>query len=118
METDTQLFINNSKKDLLELVKLNDILYLESIEKYTRVICCSNQQFTICKCLSQVEEKLPEIHFFKIHKSFIINVGYIKSIHSGPVKLVTFQNGIELKIAERRYKDLINFIKSKYLVLG
>jgi two-component system LytT family response regulator len=117
METESQLCINN-KNDLFEFVKLTNILYLESIETYTRVVCFNDQHFTICKCLSQVEEKLPEVSFFKIHKSFIINVGYIKNIRSSPVKIVVLQNGTELKIAERRYRDLIKFIKSRYVVLG
>jgi two-component system, LytTR family, response regulator len=117
METETQLYISN-KNDLFEFVKLANILYLESIERFTRVVCFNEQHFTICKCLSQVEEKLPDQNFFKIHKSFIINVGYIKNIRSSPVKMIVLQNGMELKIAERRYRDLIKFIKSKYLVLG
>ncbi|MGE0090399.1 MAG: LytR/AlgR family response regulator transcription factor [Bacteroidales bacterium] len=118
MESETQLLINNNKNELFEFVKLKNILYLESIETFTRVVCYNEQHFTICKCLSQVEEKLPDLNFFKIHKSFIINVGYIKNIRSNPVKMVVLQNGTELKIAERRYKDLIIFIKSKYVVLG
>lgn len=117
MEKGTQFCINY-KNDVFEFVKLTDVLYLESIESYTRIVCYNDQHFTICKCLSQVEEKLPDLNFFKIHKSFIINVRYIKNIRSSPVKMVVLQNGTELKIAERRYRDLIKFIKSKYLVLG
>ena len=118
METETQLLINNKKSELFEFVKLSNILYLESKETCTRIVCFNDQHFTICKYLSQVEEKLPELSFFKIHKSFIINVGYIKNIRSNPVKMVVLQNGVELKIAERRYRDLIKFIKSKYSILG
>lgn len=116
MENITNVCIN-SNDDFIQFVKLNDILYLESIDTFTRIVCSNNYNYTLRQCLSQIGEKLPDQNFFKIHKSIIVNVEYIKKIRTKPMRTVVLNGGKELKIAERRYKEFIGFIKSRYLVL-
>lgn len=111
-----KLLIKNESEDsrVLEVKKLNEIVYIESFEGNTKAFYCEGKEGFIKRCLSQVEEKLPDDKFFKIHKSIIINIDYLVSINMDINKTVLMKNGKELKIAHRRYKDFIKFVKLNF----
>ena len=98
----------------LQIKELKDVVYLESRGKKTKTVCSEVKEYSVKKSLSEVEEKLPEEKFFKIHKSFIINIDYLRGINVNSHKTVLLQNGIELNIAHRKYKDFMDFIKSRF----
>ena len=100
---------------IIKIKELTDIVYLESYGKKTRTVCCKGEEYLLKKCLSEVEEKLPPENFFKIHKSIIINIDYLKGINFNSHKTVLLHNGIELNIAHRKYKDFMDFIKARFV---
>ena len=100
--------------NVLQVKELSEIVYMESFGSKTKTHCCEGKEYLIKKCLSRVEEKLPNEKFFKIHKSFIININYLKGINVNTDKTVLLHDGIELKIAHRKYKDFIEFVKCKF----
>ena len=104
--------LNEHNKEFL-IKEIEDIIYLESLGNKTKTVCCEGE-FLIKKCLSIVEEKLPDDKFFKIHKSFIINIDYLKGINLNSSKKVLLKDGIQLNIAHRKYKDFMQFIKSRF----
>jgi two-component system, LytTR family, response regulator len=59
-------------------VLLNDILYIESMKDYVKVVTVTNTIITR-QSISSVEAMLPENRFIRIHRSFIVSVGKIKS---------------------------------------
>ncbi len=99
-----------------KIKELNEIVYLESNGRKTRTYCSEGKEFIIKKCLSEVEEKLPDNNFFKIHKSIIINVDHLKGINVNTHKTVILHKGIELKIAHRKYKDFMDFVKTRFTI--
>lgn len=99
-----------------KIKELKEIIYLESNGRKTRTFCSEGKEFVIKRCLSEVEEKLPDENFFKIHKSIIINIDYLKGINVNTNRTVLLQNGIELKIAYRKYKDFMDFVKAKFVI--
>ena len=60
-----------TEKRLVKVI-LKDILYIESIRDYTRVIT-RNQHLIAHQRISQLEEKLPEDWFLRIHRSYLVN---------------------------------------------
>ena len=107
-----KIIINNN--DVLQVKELSEIVYLESCGSITKTYCCEGNEYLINKCLCNVEEKLPNDKFFKIHKSFIINVDYLRGIDVNANNTVLLHNGIELRIAHRKYKDFMEFLKSNF----
>lgn len=59
-------------------VFLKDILYIESLKDYIKIVTPKTQYLTYQR-LSLMEEKLPEDKFMRIHKSYIIAYDKIKS---------------------------------------
>lgn len=79
-------------------IKLNELVYLESLSDYVKIYF-SDQSLTTRDTISSFEESLPET-FVRIHRSYIVNLDYITEFSS---KSVTVGN-TELPIS-RTYKD-------------
>jgi DNA-binding LytR/AlgR family response regulator len=63
------------------LVKLNtrDIYYIEALKDYV-VINTLNTRYTIHSTMKDIEAKLPESDFFRVHRSFIVRLDKITAI--------------------------------------
>jgi DNA-binding LytR/AlgR family response regulator len=59
-------------------VALADILYIESIKDYIKVIATSGTVITK-QSISSIEETLPKDMFIRIHRSYIVSVNKIES---------------------------------------
>ncbi|MCH4824221.1 response regulator [Gramella lutea] len=60
-------------------VPIKDILYIEAERNYCRIFS-SNQEYLLVITLKEMDKKLPSRHFFRIHRSYIINISQIKEI--------------------------------------
>lgn len=56
----------------------NDILFLESDGNYCTIHTNNNKKIVLTKKLKEVGAKLPDEQFFRVHNSYIINLGRIK----------------------------------------
>lgn len=76
------LFIRD--KGMLVKIKFSDILFLEAESNYT-TLHLANTRYTLRSTLKNAEEQLPPERFFRIHKSFIINLQEIDKVDSSQV---------------------------------
>jgi DNA-binding LytR/AlgR family response regulator len=60
-------------------VDIKDILYIEAERNYCRIFS-SSKEYLVVMALKEMDEKLPHKHFFRIHRSYIINLSQIKEI--------------------------------------
>lgn len=80
-------------------VWLRDILYIEGLGDYVKVFTAAGPVVTYER-LSYLEEKLPEEHFLRVHKSYIIAVDKVQSFSGAEVKVA----GKRIPVG-RMYKD-------------
>lgn len=80
-------------------VWLRDILYIEGLGDYVKIFTASGPIVTYER-LSYLEEKLPEEHFLRVHKSYIICVDKVQSYSGSTVKV----SGKQIPVG-RMYKD-------------
>lgn len=80
-------------------VWLKDILYIEGLGDYVKVFTAAGPMVTYER-LSYLEEKLPEEHFLRVHKSYIIATGQVQSFSGSEVKVA----GKRIPVG-RMYKD-------------
>ena len=74
--TERFLYFRADRK--MNKVLLNDILFIESLKDYVKIVTLKGQLITK-QSISSVEEMLPEDDFIRIHRSFIIALGKIDS---------------------------------------
>lgn len=61
------------------LIKLRDIIYMESEGEYVRLHLHGARPITTLVRLKNMETLLPSSHFVRIHRSYIINLNSVKS---------------------------------------
>lgn len=71
-----------------ELVKimLTDIIYIEALKDYVRIHLSPTERYVTHSTMKAMEEQLPD-YFFRIQRSFIINIQHIKSFYGNTVTL-------------------------------
>jgi DNA-binding LytR/AlgR family response regulator len=88
----------------------SDILYIESLDDYVKVHLKEMVLITH-ENISMLEEKLPYPPFVRIHRSFIINLKWVKTISNDGIGL----NGKELPIGRAFKKSALNRLSVKPL---
>ncbi|WP_255669484.1 LytR/AlgR family response regulator transcription factor [Myroides oncorhynchi] len=88
-----------------------DILYIEAMQNYLK-IHIAQKSFVIHQTMVAIEELLPKEHFFRIHKSYLINVNHICSISGSRVLI----NNTQLPIARLRKETLLKDVIYKNLL--
>ena len=99
------MFFNISKKKVK--IYLEDILYIESLREYIRIVT-TNKTIQTKLQLSQIEALLPKSHFIRIHRSFIVAKNKIEAFTSTDVEI----NNKQISIG-RSYKELVQSIIEK-----
>lgn len=96
-------------------VPLDDILYLavqqHNVTVVTKKLTSDRKQKEYCfyATLSDLEERLGLLGFLRIHKSFLVNMKYLKKFQCREAIL---DNGIVLRVGEKAYAEN----KKKYLL--
>ena len=80
------IFLNVDKT--LHKIILNDILFLESDRNYITIVT-QTQKLSFIDSLKNWNQKLPDLEFFQIHKSYIINAKYVTKISGNEVYINT-----------------------------
>ena len=83
-------------------LNLSRILYVEAKEKYQDIVSIDGSQMIRCS-ISQLEQALSPFHFFRIHRSFLVNFHYIYRIDSTSVCL---DDGQKLPLSRHRRKEV------------
>ena len=87
----------------VEIIWVKDILYLEGMENYSRVILANGDSIVSTTSLGRHYEELRNVGFYQCHKSYLVNFEHIlRYKKQGDVELITSH---QIPIARRR-KDL------------
>lgn len=92
-------------------VEPEEILYIQGIDNISKVFLTQNRKIILSKSLKYFEENLQN-QFFRIHKSFIVNIHECKKIDAAQL-LLSLSNGVKLPISRRNFKNF----KEKLLVV-
>jgi two-component system LytT family response regulator len=96
------------------LENLKSILYCEAQSNYVKIHTIDGRSILVSKTLKAVEEMLPKESYFRIHKSFLVNLNFIFQYDKSMGFFVEMSNSIKLPVSVRNNTALINAItKSK-----
>ena len=108
-KNDKYMMILETPKKYIKL-NCNEIHYCIMFSPYID-IHTSSEKITVRKKISELEREIPSKYFIRCHRSYIVNLKYVKSITKDSVVL---ESGIRIPISRGRYKDIndtfINYI--------
>lgn len=61
-----------------QFVLPNDIIFFEGDVNYSRAHFINGKKMTVATTLKICEERFRPFNFFRVHKGFLVNMGYIK----------------------------------------
>jgi two-component system LytT family response regulator len=64
------------------------------------------------KAIGEFEELLPKKIFCRIHKSYIININYIKKYQKGRGGFVIMQDGTSIEVSIRKKDEFLRLLES------
>jgi len=88
--------------DIVKLVNVSDIYYIESVDGKT-VVCCEKEKYIVKNRLYQIYEKLRESGFIQISKYCVININRLdkfRPLDNNRLEAV-LSNGIYLCITRK-----------------
>lgn len=80
LEYEDRLFIEVGERSCF--LKISDLIYLSAAGDYSEIFTADVQKSLVLKSLKEWEERLPEKHFTRIHRSTIINLEYVERVES------------------------------------
>lgn len=98
-------FFIRSNSALVKL-RLEDIVYFEADANYTQIFT-EEKKFIIRASLKELEEKLNDKRFARVHKSFMINLEKIENIQADFIQIADK----EIPIGRQQYRWLTGKIK-------
>ena len=96
-----------------QMIRISHIMYCEADVNYTKIHIVGQNDVLVSKTLKYIEELLPSDIFFRIHKSYLINLNYINNYVNKDGQYVVMDDGTELDVAFRRTDEFIKAITGK-----
>ena len=68
-------------RDHEKMVKINikDIYYIQADRNYSRIFS-KNRECLLVMTLKEIDDKLPDEHFLRIHRSYIVNLSHVDEV--------------------------------------
>jgi two-component system LytT family response regulator len=109
--TTRQLLLNTA--NTVKLINHQQIIFIEADDNYSKIYLDDHTQFRLSKTLGLVEEEINNEMFFRCHRTYLVNVFFIKEISKGDEMCITLKDGNKIPLAKRRLGDLRNLIGEK-----
>ncbi|AZA54534.1 LytR/AlgR family response regulator transcription factor [Chryseobacterium sp. G0201] len=112
LETD-YFMVKSQLKGKIIKINISDIDYIEGMKNYVAFHHSGTRTLALIT-MKEVEERLPEKHFMRIQKSFIIALNKVVALNGNQVVLKNIST--EIAIGETYRKQFLDTIKKKLIV--
>ena len=101
-------------------INLHEIVYFKGEGNYTEINLENGKKILISNLLCELERAMAKttLLFFRIHKSFLINIDYVIEYRCCREKRVVFPGQVEIPIAHRKAKEFCKLMKIHFLHLS
>ncbi len=94
--------------DGMTFISLHDIIFVEADSAYSIFHMLNQKKIVISKTLSYVEELLDDPGFFRVHKSYIINLKYVENYIRGDGGEIVMSNGVNISLSRSKKDEFLN----------
>lgn len=105
----TEVYIRQG--DCFQRIDWREILFVEGLQNYLK-LHFEKATLIIHQTMTSLEGMLPKEYFFRVHRSFLINLSYIQKIQGNMVYI----DGTIIPIAKPRKEELLKSVVYKYLI--
>jgi two-component system, LytTR family, response regulator len=102
----------------ISFIEVDDMVSLQADSNYTIIHMNTMQKLVISKTLKDFEELLDQTQFARIHKSYIVNLRYIKEYSTTDGGIVKMTDGNQWSISRRQLDSFLEKMKAASLMFG
>jgi two-component system LytT family response regulator len=95
------------------MLNTRNIEYCHAHNSYSIVITYSNKKYIITKSLRELEDILPKNQFYRTHKSYLVNIYYIRKYVHSKESYILMKSGIKIPVSIRIASSITEDIKNK-----
>ncbi len=99
-------------RDGLQLLKHEEILYLEASDSYTTIHLVDGKRIVSSKHIRVFEKNLDPKKFHRIHKSYIINLEHLRGFSRSEGNMAQLVNGALVPVSRRRMPEFLSLINT------
>jgi two-component system LytT family response regulator len=96
--------------DNIHLVRISDIIYCESDDYYTSFHLLDSTRIMVSRTLKEFDEMLSGYGFFRLHKSFLINLSHIVRFEKAEGGSVVLTNNCVVPVSSRKRELLLEML--------
>ena len=111
-DTDPTLVLSDSSS--YHAVKHSEIIYIQGSGNYTSIQLQNGKTLLSQEKLRYFEDHLTDSGFFRVHRSYIVNISQINSIMESRTGVAIMSNNQEIPIANRRLKEFLQAFRGYF----
>ena len=93
-------------------VNIEDILYCKAEDNYTRFVAINDKKYIVSRLLKEYDDLLHMNNFFRIHKSYLVNMNHVEKVIKKDGASVLMSNKEELPVSSRKKDEFFTFLKN------
>jgi len=97
--------------DNIYLVNVNEINYIESDGRYSTIFLESGEKVLVSITLKHYQEMLVEFGFYRVHKSYLINLAHIHRFEKSDGGYVILSGDAKVPVASRKREELMEMFE-------
>jgi DNA-binding LytR/AlgR family response regulator len=94
-------------------IQLSEIKYIEGSNEYIIIHLLKDKPLTTLMRMKNIEMMLPESHFMRIHRSFIVNLNQVKVIERNRI---VFDEKVYIPVGEQYKENFQKFLDKTFYV--
>jgi two-component system LytT family response regulator len=101
----------------MHVFEIGELIYCEGDGPYTTIYTTGRKVLSI-KTLKEYDLLLNEHGFFRIHKSFLVNLDHIRQYSKSEGGYVIMSNGARIDVSEKKKAELVSAISSRVVFIS
>lgn len=93
--------------DGIDFVQIMNIVRFEADSRYTKVYMIDGKTYLVSKNIGEFDELLHNYHFFRIHRSHLINLHYVRSVFKKDGGYIIMNDGQRIEVSRRRKDEFL-----------
>lgn len=98
--------------DGIHVIRLSDIIRLESSSNYTTFFLHNEKNLLASKTLKEFDNMLEGYSFLRIHKSHLVNINFLKKYVQTDGGYLVLEDGSRIPVANRKKEQLMTLLKN------
>jgi len=96
------------------ILKLEEVIYCEAERSYSVFHLEDGRTITVSKPLAEYETLLKDGGFFRVHKSFLVNLIHVREYLRGEGGFVIMSNKAEIEVSRRKKEIFLEKVKQVF----